>query len=217
MFNTLIESTPHRKPNPGSGMLSLVLHSAVIAAAIYATTSGQASRAVASAATQAQKIQWLKPSAEPQSAPAPKPKPKAPPVAAPTKVPSETPVVDPNAQPTAELDVGAATDATGGGVPGAYNPFEVDVEVVAIMGTIRPEYPPTLRSAGIEGRVVAEFVVNEKGRAEPESFRVVSSTQALFADAVRRALPRMRFKPATIRGRPVSQRVQQLFVFKMDR
>jgi protein TonB len=93
----------------------------------------------------------------------------------------------------------------------------VDVEVVAIMGTIRPEYPYTLRSAGTEGRVVAEFVVNEKGRADRDSFRVVSSTHALFTDAVRRALPRMRFKPARIGTRPVAQRVQQLFVFKLDR
>jgi protein TonB len=216
MFTTLIESTPHRRSNPGAGLLSAVFHSALIAGAVYATTSGQASRAVASAASQAQKIHWLKPSPEPQSA-APKPKPKAPPAVAPTEVPTETPPVDPKAQPTAELEVGAATDVAGGGAPGAYNPFEVDVEVVAIMGTIRPEYPTTLRSAGTEGRVIAEFVVNENGRADRDSFRVVSSTHALFTDAVRRALPRMRFKPARIGARPVSQRVQQLFVFKLDR
>lgn len=216
MFNTLIESTPHRKPSARSGMLSIALHSAMVAAAIYATTSGQASRAVASAATQAQKIQWLKPSAEPQTEAAPKPKPKAPPVPAPTKVPSETPVVDPNAQPTSELEAGLATSVAEG-ASGAYNAFDVDVEVVAIMGTVRPDYPTALRSAGTEGRVIAEFIVNEKGRAERDSFREVSSTHALFTDAVKRALPRMRFKPAMIRGRPVPQRVQQLFVFKIDR
>jgi hypothetical protein len=138
MFSTLIESTPHRKPNAGPGLLSAIFHSALIAGAVYATTSGQASRVVATAASQAQKIHWLKPSAEP-SAPAPKPKPKAPPVVAPSKVPTETPPVDPNAPPTAQHDVGAATDGAAGGAPGAYTPIAVDVEVVASMGTIRPD------------------------------------------------------------------------------
>lgn len=55
------------------------------------------------------------------------------------------------------------------------------------------------------------------GGADRDSFRVVSSTHTLFADAVRRALPRMRFKPARIGQRPVAQLVQQLFVFKLDR
>lgn len=124
--------------------------------------------------------------------------------------------MDPSAQ-TAELDLGAATNVAGSGAPGAYNPFEVDVETVAIMGTVRPEYPSALRATGIEGRVVAEFVVDERGRVDRQSFRVVSSTHNLFADAVRRALPRMRFKPARIGDRPVAQLVQQLFVFKLDR
>lgn len=214
MFSTLIESTPHRKPNGSAGLVSALLHSAVIAGAIYATASGQASRVVATAATQAQKIHWLKPSAQPS---APAPKPKARPVVAPTKVPTETPPVDPNAQPTPELEVGAATDLSGGGTPGAFNAFEVDVEVVAIMGTVRPQYPSVLRSSGIEGRVIAQFVVNEKGRADRKTFRVLSATHALFSDAVSRALPQMRFKPATMGGRPVPQLVQQLFVFKLER
>jgi len=218
MFTTLIESTPHRKPNGGARLISALFHSALIAAAIYATASGAASKAVGAAASQVEKIHWVKPSAQPQSAPArPAPKPKARPLVAPTKVPTTTPPIDPNAQPTPEPDAGPATNLAAGGTPGAFNSFEVDVEVVAIAGTVRPQYPDMLRSSGTEGQVIAQFVVNEKGRADRKTFRVVSSTHTLFADAVSRALPQMRFKPAKIGGKPVSQLVQQLFVFKLDR
>ena len=199
--------------------MSALFHSTLIAAAVYATASGAASDVVAAAGTQAEKILWVKPSAQPQSAPAPAPKPKAKarPVA-PKKVPTATPPIDPNAQPTTEPDAGStATNIAGGGAPGAFNAFQVDVEVVAIASTIRPQYPEMLRSSGTEGQVIAQFVVNEKGRADRKSFRVVSSTNPLFSDAVNRALPQMRFKPAMIGGKPVSQLVQQQFVFKLDR
>ena len=217
MFTTLIESTPHRKPNGGARMVSALFHSALIAGAIYATASGAASKVVATAGTQAQKVLWLKPSAQPQSAPAPKPKAKPRPVVAPTKVPTAAPRIDPNAQPTPEPDARSATNLAGGGTPGAFNSFEVDVEVVAIAGTVRPRYPDMLRTTGVEGQVIAQFVVNEQGRADRNTFRVLSSTHPLFTDAVSRAMPQMRFKPAMIRGKPVSQLVQQLFVFKLDR
>jgi protein TonB len=215
MFTTLIESTPHRKSNGGARLVSALFHSALIAGAVYATASGAASNVVAAAGTQAQKVLWVKPSAQPQSAPAPKPKPR--PVVAPTKVPTAAPRVDPNAQPTPEPDAGSATNLAGGGTPGAFNAFEVDIEVVAIAGTIRPRYPDMLRTTGVEGQVIAQFVVNEQGRADRNTFRVLSSTHPLFSDAVSRALPQMQFKPAMIRGKPVSQLVQQLFVFKLDR
>ncbi|MEO5509564.1 MAG: TonB family protein [Longimicrobiales bacterium] len=215
MFTTLIESTPHRQPNNGARLVSAVFHSALIAGAIYVTASG-ASNAVATAATQAEKILWVKPSAEPSAPSRPAPKPKARPVVAPTKTPTTMPAFDPNAQPTPEPDAGIATNPAVGGAPGAFNSFEVDFEVVAIAGTVRPQYPDRLRASGTEGQVIAQFVVNEKGRADRKTFRVLSSTNTLFDDAVSRALPQMRFKPAKIGGKPVSQLVQQLFVFKLD-
>ena len=219
MFTTLIESTPHRKPSGRANLFSLAFHSALIAGAIYATASGAASDVVATAATQAEKILWVKPSAQPAAAPArpaPKPKPKVRPLVAPTKIATTTPPIDPNAQATEELDVSPANDLAGGGAPGAFNSFEVDIQVVAVASSIRPQYPDRLRASGTEGQVIAQFVVNEKGRVDRNTFKVVSSTNTLFTDAVNRALPQMRFKPAKIGGKPVSQLVQQLFVFRLD-
>lgn len=217
MFSMLLESTPHRKPSHPTALVSAVFHLAVVAAAIYLTASGAGSKAVATVATRVTMIRTAQPSAQPKSAPArPAPKPKARPVAAPTKIPTETPPPDPNARPTTELETGPTTSVAGGGAPGAFNAFEVDIEVVGLGGGA-PRYPDALRSRGTEGQVTAQFVVNEKGRADRESFKVLSTTHQLFADAVSQALPQMRFRPAQIGGKPVSQLVQQLFVFKLDR
>lgn len=219
MFTTLLESTPHRKPSGRTAVVSALFHSALIAAAVYATASTDAAKVVATAASRVTMIQWSKPGAQPKSVPAkpaPKPKAKARPVTAPAKVPTKTPPIDANAQPTVEPETGPTSNLPVGGTPGAYNAFEVDVEVVAIAGSIRPQYPEMLRSSGTEGQVIAQFIVNEKGRADKESFKVVSSTHPMFTESVKRALPQMRFKPAKIGGKPVSQLVQQLFVFKLD-
>ncbi|MEO8578211.1 MAG: TonB family protein, partial [Gemmatimonadales bacterium] len=187
------------------------------AAAVYATTSGQVSNVVATVASRVTMIQ-TKPSAEPKSAPAaPKSKAKSQPVAAPKKVSAEIPVVDPNTTPTMEPETGPTSNLPAGGTSGAFNAFQVDVEVVAIAGSFGPRYPEGLRSAGTEGQVIAQFIVDEKGRADQKSFKVLTSTHPLFADAVRRALPQMRFHPAKIAGKPVSQLVQQQFQFKLDR
>jgi protein TonB len=74
-----------------------------------------------------------------------------------------------------------------------------------------------LRNAGVEGQVIAEFVVDEQGRAEERSVRFVRGGNPLFEDAVRVALRRMRFISAEIGGRKVKQLVQMPFVFTIAR
>lgn len=76
-----------------------------------------------------------------------------------------------------------------------------------------PMYPESLYKARVPGRVVVEFVVDTTGRAEMETVGVVSATDPLFTEAVRRALPDARFKPARIAGHPVPQVVRQPFTF----
>jgi beta-lactamase regulating signal transducer with metallopeptidase domain len=71
-----------------------------------------------------------------------------------------------------------------------------------------PRYPDILRSAGVEGDVLAMFVVDTMGRADPASFKVLNSTHQLFTLAVKNSLPDMNFVPAEVRGRKVKQLVQ---------
>ena len=99
----------------------------------------------------------------------------------------------------------------------AYQPHEVDTPVSALAGSGVPRYPANLRAAGTEGQVIAQFVVDPRGRAERESVRIISATNDLFAESVRTALGTMRFVPARLGGRTVPQLVRQLFVFRLDR
>ena len=80
--------------------------------------------------------------------------------------------------------------------------------------TMRPRYPDILRQAGVEGRVIAQFVVRPTG-VDTATFKVISSTHALFTQAVINALPGMRFTPAEVGGRQVAQLIQQEFEFNV--
>ncbi len=98
-----------------------------------------------------------------------------------------------------------------------YFDFQVEKTASAIPGSGMPRYPAILRSAAVEGQVVAQFVVDTTGRVEPGSFTVVKSTHDLFVQSVRAALPSMRFEPAQVGGRKVRQQMQQPFVFQLSR
>lgn len=93
--------------------------------------------------------------------------------------------------------------------------FQVEKPVTQAEGSMAPKYPDILRQAGVEGEVLVSFVVNEEGRADAESFKVLRSTHELFATAVRTALPAMRFVPAQVGGKKVKQLVQQPFSFSL--
>ena len=89
----------------------------------------------------------------------------------------------------------------------------VDMPVMADSESVAPRYPDILKSAGVEGKVIAQFVVDTSGRAVLSSLRVLMASHDLFASAVRSALPSMRFIPARIGGKRVEQVVQWPFVF----
>jgi protein TonB len=71
--------------------------------------------------------------------------------------------------------------------------------------------------AGVEGKVVAQFVVDDQGRVEERTIKLVRSDNPLFDEAVRSSLSRMRFAPAEIGGRKVRQLVEMPFVFALSR
>jgi protein TonB len=97
-----------------------------------------------------------------------------------------------------------------------YDADQVERQVSAISGT-NIAYPESMRSSAVEGRVEAQFVVNENGRVETGTFKVLNSTNDAFTQAVRDALSKMRFRPAQIGKTNVSQVVQQAFVFNLNK
>jgi TonB family protein len=107
--------------------------------------------------------------------------------------------------------VGPAAGAQDITMPPPYFEFQVDKRVTMLSGTVT--YPAQLRAAGIQGEVLANFVVDDSGRYEPLSFRPLRSNHEAFTQAVRWALPSMRFTPAELGGKKVRQLVQQPFTF----
>lgn len=95
--------------------------------------------------------------------------------------------------------------------------FQVDKPAAALPGSASPAYPEMLKSSGVEGSALVQFVVDTLGRAEVDSFKVLQSTHDAFGASVRLSLPRMRFLPAEAGGRKVRMLVQQQFAFALER
>jgi protein TonB len=93
----------------------------------------------------------------------------------------------------------------------------VEKQAAPMPGNAEPTYPDMLRSAKVEGEVVAQFVVDTTGRAEMNTFKVLKSSHDLFTSSVKSALPNMKFYPAQLAGRKVKQLVQMPFVFGLNK
>src|SRR6266581_7124290 len=234
MFNQLLESRAHKQKMAGGTMFSIVLHTVLIGGAVYAT----ARAGVKDEKSKAEKIQFVEMKKEP-----PKVEPKEPPpkevvvkppppkgfqvLRAPVKIDIKIPEIDLSKAVTNESDFSGkgVKGGTGSGVVGGTGPvtnqtyFEFQVEKPAEMlqDSPKPKYPSVLESSGIAGEVQAQFVVRSDGKADMDSFKVLKSSNELFTQAVKNVLPRMRFSPAMIGGKPVNQLVQQSFQFAVPR
>ena len=235
MFNTLLESRATRTRRTGGSLLSIVLHGTLIGAAVVVTSNAAISATVAAPL---EELRFAK--VEPPTPVLPPVMPDrvftaAPPpkgfqlLRAPIDIPEDLPELDLTARPT-NVD-----DFSGRGVPngrssgvglapvppvpadGVYSDAQVEKPVVLLAGTGGPQYPEMLRAAGLEGQVLAQFVVDTLGRADVTTFRALRSDHALFTTAVRAALGRMRFLPAQVGGRNVAQLVHQPFQFSVSR
>ncbi len=238
MFNELLESKPKKQRSAGSAAFSVVLHTVLIVGAVYATS--RADEIVE--AVRDEKVEFMeevKPKDEPpppeEKAPPPPDVAAAPPppkgfqvLTAPIDIPDVIPDIDLTKSITNEADFSGKGVAGGlaKGVEGGTGPvitdaplyeFQVEKPAIAISGSGAPTYPSVLKSANVQGRVTATFVVDTDGRAEPGTFKALESDHELFTAAVRTALPRMRFIPAEVGGRKVKMWVQQAFEFRLDK
>jgi protein TonB len=234
MFNQLLESKAKKERMAGGTIFSIVLHTVLIAGAVYAT----AAAGVKDEKSKAEKIQFVEMKKDPvvkkEEPPPPKevivkpPPPKGFQVLrAPVRIDIKIPEIDLSKAMTNESDFSGkgVKGGTGTGVVGGTGPvtnqtyFEFQVEKPAEMlaESPKPKYPSVLESSGIAGEVQAQFVVSSGGKADMDSFKVLKSTNELFTQAVKNVLPRMRFSPAMIGGKPVNQLVQQSFQFAVPR
>jgi len=94
-----------------------------------------------------------------------------------------------------------------------YRMLDADRLPIALAGNPRPKYPPFLAAANVVGEVLARYVIDATGRTDAASIEIVRSSHRQFARSVRDVIPRMRFAPAQLAGRPISVLAEQQFNF----
>jgi protein TonB len=225
---TLINS---QRPMPwtgafGGGAVSFIVHSALIAGAVYATLQARREEQVE---------RPIVTMALPRQAPPPPPAAAAPSfvrltlrfntLAIPTSIPTELPPparvpFDPS--DFAGLGSGSArpwrSDTTAAHAvvrPEEVYAAEVLEERPVRIGGPAPLYPELLRRARIEGHVTVECVVDTAGRTEPGSVKIVASTHPLLEQPVRDAAAAWLFQPGRMDGRAVRVRVRVPLNFVM--
>ena len=236
MFDQLLETKAATQKKSGGTFISIVVHTVLIAGAIYATN--KTAEAFEKPKEEKVVLQENKKEPEPEK---PKEQPKqqqpvaqvAPPkgfqvLTPPITIPDVIPDVDLSRKATDEADFsgkgvqgGVAKGVEGGTGPvisdQPYFDFQVEKAAAAIPGSGSPAYPEMLKSSGVEGEALVQFIVDTTGRAELGSFKVLRASHDAFGQAVKAALPRMRFLPAEIGGRKVRMLVQQPFAFALNK
>ena len=233
MLDVLLESRAPRTRRVGSTVASALLHAGLFAGAVALTMPGPVD---GRAAPPPEKPIWLAP---PQAVPATEPGPRQgssaptapglpPTIAPPDVVPDGLPPIDIGpAIPPDEVVIGNPGVRAGSplgtrGAPPLGASAVMDERLVdrapALTGrVIEPRYPAPLREAGVQGRVVVQFVVDTTGRAEVDGLQVLESAHPQFLESVREALGRYRFTVGEAAGRKVRTRVQMPFAFALVR
>src|SRR5881398_83606 len=179
VFNQLLESKAKKQKMAGGTVFSVVLHTVLIAAAVYATAKAGTKDEKA----KNEKIQFVEVKKEP-----PKPKDEPPPpkevvvkppppkgfqvLRAPVKIDIKIPEIDLSKAVTNENDFsgkgvkgGTANGVVGGKGPvvndnQTYFEFQVEKPAEMLSDSPKPKYPSVLESSGIAGEVQAQFVVS---------------------------------------------------------
>ena len=231
MLRTLLESKAVHARRTGGTVVSVGVHTAVIALAIVATA--RATSAPPRPPVQPpQPVEWIEPVTIADPAPPvirePSPVPNFP-------VPTRLVLPEPTKLPSIDgfdgkideremcctyrgpLDPGPAARGLGSPIDSVFERTQVEMAAAPRPGNPAPAYPTALRAAQIEGTVVARFVVDTSGLAEPKSITFPEATHSQFAEAVRESLLRSRYLPAMIAGHRVRQLVEQHFAFTLTR
>ncbi len=235
MFDNLVESNPKGRKIGGaasSSFMSLVIHGALIYGAVMATMK------VREAVQDAQIDTNLVFLTQQQDKP-PEPEPEKPQLASltpppqgfqtvvvVTEIPTEIPPVnlnerfDPRDYSGVGVEGGIAQGVVGGTGPVPTDLAQVFVEAVVDEAPIRlsgpqPAYPPLLKDAGIEGTVRVQVVIGVDGHPEPETVRIVGSTNKAFERPARDAVLGSVYRPGRMRGQAVRVLVEVPVVFNI--
>ena len=216
MFDNLIESRRKKSGRKtfGVGAVSLVVHTVVIAGAVYATLNAGQSDNTVRVDTAMVFVDQPKQEKPPEQQPVQLDVPLKgfQTVVAPDVIPTNIPPVnlqehfDPKDYSGTGVEGGIAT----GMVPTGNEVFMeaiVEEKPTVLSGPI-PVYPELLKQAQIQGRVLVQAIVDTLGRAEPTSVKVLQSPNAGFDQSAKTYVLKALFRPARVHGRAVRVLIQ---------
>ena len=219
MFETLIESKKKsdKKRFLGVGFVSLIIHTGLIAAAIFATVkAGQSDTKVRTDTTLVFLEQQQQKPPEQQPVQLDIPLKGFQTVVAPTEIPTNIPPInlqekfDPKDYSGSGVEGGVANGMVPTGEVYAVDLVEEKPSVLS--GHL--EYPELLRQAGISGQVTLQAIVDSTGRVEPNSIKTIQSSNPAFEQAARSYVLKAVWRPARVRGRAVRVLISIPIVFK---
>ena len=204
---------PDAKGFARGGVLSLVIHTTVIAGAIYATISSRHSDTSVKFDTALVMIAPQTPQHE-----TPPPALEVPlkgfqTVTVPTLIPAEIPPVNlqEHFDPKDFTGAGVEGGVANGLIPSSDQVYTSDIvdQKPSLISAPPLAYPSLLREAGITGRVVLQAVIDTAGRAEPGSVKVLASSSPAFDQPSKQWIFKALFRPARMAGRAVRVIVNQ--------
>jgi len=212
---TLLETKRRTKTKTllGVGATSLAVHTALIAAAVYATLSARPADTAVRSDTS---VVLLTP---PERQPTPPPAQLVEPlrgfqtVTVPTQIPSAVPKLDLRERFDQKDYSGIGVE---GGRADGLLPSENQVysealveEQPALLSAPPALYPDLLKQARIQGRVLLRAIVDTTGRVEPASVVIATSPNPGFDVPAREWLLKALFRPARLHGRAVRVHITQ--------
>ena len=216
MFDVLIESRRPRQAGrlAGTTVASLIFHTVVIGAAVYATlTAGQTDDSVKVDTAMVYIAQEQQ--KQPEQPPPPQldiPLKGFQTIVAPTDIPTNIPPVNlqEHFDPKDFSGVGVEGGVAGGLVPSGDAVLSVDVvqEKPERLAGPQPFYPPLLQQAGIEGTVMVQAIIDTMGRVETNSVRITQTANPGFNDSAKQAVLKSLFRPARVYGKAVRVLIQ---------
>lgn len=227
MLERLLESRFKPERSVGGTIASVTGHTALVAAALYATAQTHVRTRPTDDVVHVAYVTQAQPVSATNAAPTT----SAAPIKGRRPIFVDVKIPDISMLPIAAAPVVASPgdftrvpiDAVDGGtnplpsLGATFRADQVERQVAVLPGGSPPRYPEALRTAGVEGQVVAVFVVDDQGRVEAGSVSFLHSDNEQFEREVRATLREMRFTPAEVGGRKVRQLVQMPFVFKLSR
>src|SRR2546422_10961425 len=223
VFDVLIESK--RKKNSKKafsiGFVSLTVHPAIIAGAVYATlNAGQTDHSVKVDTAMVfldQQQQQNPPEQQPVQLDVPLKGFQT--VVAPDVIPTNIPPVnlqehfDPKDYSGTGVEGGVST----GMVPTGNEVFMEAIveEKPAVLSGPTLQYPELLRQAQIQGRVLVQAIIDTLGRAEPPSVKVLQSPNPGFDQSAKSYVAKALFRPARVHGRAVRVLIQIPIDFRL--